>query len=86
MNKIENFREKISELDTSIVELLIQRFHYSYMIGIEKKIQKLPIVSVHHFKIAMEKYRDGLGDYGEEIYHLIHDISKKIQENETDNL
>jgi chorismate mutase len=85
-DNIEYLRDKISEIDLKLVELLVSRFHYCSIIGMEKKKQNIPIVNVDAFKNAMSKYRNGLGNYGEEIYHLIHDISKKIQENETNDL
>jgi chorismate mutase len=79
-------RKEIHNIDDELINLLVRRFQYSYMIGMEKKKQKLPIISVHNFKISMDKYRKGLGRYGEEIYHLLHDISKKIQEDEANNI
>lgn len=86
MNKIESFREKISNIDKEIVELLIQRFQYAYIIGDEKKKKNIPILNNDAYKLALSKYKNGLGEYGEDIFNLIHKISVKIQENVTDNL
>lgn len=82
-NPLEFFREEISKIDDKIIELLLKRFDFSCVIGKFKKENKIPIVSVDTYKSVMKKYRFSLADYGDEIYSLIHDISKKIQEDET---
>lgn len=81
-NPLEFFRKEISRIDDEIIELLLKRFDFSCVIGKFKKENKIPIVSVDTYKSVMTKYRFSLADYGEELYSLIHEISKRIQEDE----
>ena len=79
-------RKDISEVDSELIKLLIKRFHYSYIIGKHKKDNNKPIVDESVKSMVLDKYRKGLGIHGESIYNLLHDISVKIQENESNNL
>jgi hypothetical protein len=83
---IKILRENISKIDDQLIELLIARFHYSYMVGVQKKKNNIPIVNDEVMKSITKKYVNGLGIHGEEIYKLIHSISVKIQEYESNDL
>jgi hypothetical protein len=38
------------------------------------------------YEKILDKYSKGLGVYGESIYNLLHEISVKIQEHETNDI
>jgi chorismate mutase len=79
-------RKEISKVDSELIKLLIRRFHYSYVIGKYKKEDGIPIVDESVKSKVLDKYSKGLGVYGESIYNLLHEISVKIQEHETNDI
>jgi hypothetical protein len=83
---IEFLREKIATIDDQLTNLLRARFYYALMIGREKKKNNIPIVNKNVMKSNMKKYVQSMGSHGEDIYKLIHEISVKLQNNDTDYL
>jgi chorismate mutase len=57
MTNLNDFREKIDKIDENLVKLLAERFQVTYLVGVYKKENKLPIQDPEREKLQMEKFK-----------------------------
>lgn len=86
-NLLAELREKISELDKQIVQLLSERADYSKIVGILKSSLDLPLYSIEREKEILNKLMKNLSTsqqkkFIERIYERIFDESRFIQREE----
>ncbi len=84
---LEDFRNKIDEIDATIVELIAQRIKLAGQIGSEKKDTNKSIEDVTRECAVMENIRNAARKHNlnqhdvEAVYRHIIDICRKVQDN-----
>ncbi len=80
-------RKKIDVIDEKIIKLIAERVKIAKKIGEYKKNHQLPILDKKRFQSLLEKNiiigkKFGLDEiFIKKLYHLIHDLSLKIEKN-----
>ena len=87
MGDIEDFREKIDELDRQLVRLISERARAAQEIGKLKRVTSLPVYEPNRERVIYENVRDAnegpLPDIElVHIYERIIDVMRSLQKNE----
>jgi|LakMenE18May11ns_1017448.scaffolds.fasta_scaffold8919853_2 chorismate mutase len=79
MENLETLREELSEIDDTIIELIMYRRQLSKRISIVKNANNLPYINKASHDFTNAKYNNALGILGRDIYYKIHIDSLEIQ-------
>jgi len=84
MNKLNDLRSKIQEIDNELIDLFIKRMNISKQIGEVKKENNMPIEVKEREKELIKTYKENFPDdsmwpYFKRLFQEILKLSKEIQ-------